>query len=274
MTIALLAIAFAVLAWPIPRQADLRVRRLVDAARLAAPTAIRTARRRPTLSPRLVRPFCVGLAAACGFAWRGVLVGVACGVVAVAVVRLCADAADRRRAVVRDRDLSVALRALRAELDVGSRADLALSAAAEAGGAHRAAFEAAARAAREGGDVAAAVSGSGEVPREVVLVGQAWQVSATTGAPLADVLARIDSDVQARRDQWRVVDSALAGPRSSAVLLAALPVLGILLGMAMGARPLAVLFDSAAGRLLLCAGVLLDVGGVIWTARLIRSAQR
>jgi len=49
---------------------------------------------------------------------------------------------------------------------------------------------------------------------------------------------------------------------------------GWLLGTAMGARPLALLFGPPAGQALLGAGVLLDALGLMWTARLVARASR
>jgi tight adherence protein B len=72
----------------------------------------------------------------------------------------------------------------------------------------------------------------------------------------------------------REVSVTVAGPRSSAVLLALLPVLGIGLGTAMSADPAGILLTTSAGRLLLCGGVLLDALGLFWTDVLIGRAQR
>ena len=275
MTLALLAVAVAVLVWPATRRADLRVRRLVEAARLAGPAQVWRRRRPglPAVSPRSAGLIAAGAAAVGAFAWRGTAVAVAAGVTAAVIAASIIRAVARRDALARDRDLSAALRLLRAELDVGSRPEPALLAAASVAGAYRSVFEAGARAVRDGTDIVVAVSGGG-APPALELIAQAWALADVTGAPLADVLGRVDDDVQAGRAQARAVASALAGPRSSAALLAALPALGALLGTAMGGRPLTVLFDSAGGRWLLCAGVLLDAAGLLWTSRLVTSAER
>jgi tight adherence protein B len=103
---------------------------------------------------------------------------------------------------------------------------------------------------------------------------QAWSVAVTTGAPMADVVRRVADDVAARLEQRRGVSAAVAGARSSALLLAGLPVLGLLLGAAMQARPLEVLLQTPAGQLLGLAGVTLDALGVLWTQFLIARAER
>ena len=277
MTLALLAVAVAVLVWPATRRADLRLRRLVDAARLAGAAApAQRGRRWPAIPPRRAGLLVAAATSVAAFMWRGLAVAIAAGVAAAAITASVTRAAARRDALARDRDLSAALRLLRGELDVGSRPEPALLAAASVAGTYQSAFEAGARAVRDGTDIVAAMSGGGtsRPAPELVVIAQAWALADVTGAPLADVLGRVDDDVQARRAQVRAVASALAGPRSSAALLAALPVLGVVLGTAMGSRPLAILFDSAGGQWLLCAGVMLDVAGLLWTSRLVTSAER
>lgn len=274
MTAALLALAVAVLAWPAPRPVDERLRGLVDAARLAAPGSSTPVLqwRRLARSRGLIVATVLGLGLTSAM-WRGPIVGVTCAGAAALVLAGVMRAARRATARSRDRDLSAALRMVRGELDVGSSGAVALTAAATVAGPHAAAFAAAATAVADGSDVVGAVSAAGGDP-ELVVIAQAWQLAATLGLPVADVLARVDDDVQARREQARAVASALAGPRSSAALLAGLPVLGVALGWAMGARPLQVLFDTRAGPFLLLAGCGLDAAGILWTARLIRSAEQ
>lgn len=105
-------------------------------------------------------------------------------------------------------------------------------------------------------------------------VALAWRVSERSGVPLGVLLARVRTDLADQRATDREVSAAVAGPQASATVLALLPLLGVALGSAMGGRPIAVLFDTPAGRLLLCAGVALDALGVWWTMRLIASARR
>lgn len=274
LTVALTAAAVALVAWPARHPAGRRLRELAATSRLAG--AVHSAprwRRRPAVPPRGLVVVSVLLAGAVAALWRGPAVGAAAAVATAVGLFGAAGAARRGQARARDRDLSAALRLLRAELDVGSSGPVALRTAASAAGVHRPAFEACARAVADGDDAAAAVSGMG-AGRELIQIAQVWQLATTLGVPIAGALARVDDDVQARTAQRRAVAAALAGPRSSAALLAGLPVLGVVLGAGMGARPLSVLFDSAAGRLLLCLGVLLDAAGVAWTARLISSAER
>lgn len=98
----------------------------------------------------------------------------------------------------------------------------------------------------------------------------AWQLSAATGAPLADVLARQASAATRAVEDAREVQTILAGPRTTAALLAGLPALGMLLAASTGARPLAFLLQTPAGRWCLLLGLSLDCAGLLWIDRLAR----
>jgi tight adherence protein B len=100
-----------------------------------------------------------------------------------------------------------------------------------------------------------------------------WAVSECSGAPAAAVLDRVEQDLRAREAQHCEVGAQLAGARSTAGLLAVLPVLGIGLGAAMGARPLTILLGEPRGQLALVVGVVLEASGVLWTARIVTAAQ-
>ena len=104
-------------------------------------------------------------------------------------------------------------------------------------------------------------------------VGAVWAVSERSGAPAAAVLDHVEQDLRARQDQRREVAAALAGARSTGTLLAVLPLLGIGLGAGMGAHPIAVLLAQPRGQVALVAGVVLEALGVLWTSRIIASAE-
>ena len=170
----------------------------------------------------------------------------------------------------RRRHLRGALAALAGELVAGGRPDAALAAAAAAGPSYAALFAPAAAVAAAGGDVPAVLG------READTAGlaAAWTLAEQAGAPLAAVVERVAADLDALEEQRRAVLVALAGPRSSAAVLAGLPALGLLLGAAMGGRPLAFLVGSPAGVGVGAAGLLLDLLGLWWMRRILRWASR
>ena len=202
----------------------------------------------------------------------GPALGVATAAVALLVGALVAVRQSQRRADRRSRGALAVLRLLVAELEAGARPCDALSAAASASPDLAAGLGAAADASAAGGDAGGVLIDVGA--DDLRPLGHAWRVASEAGAPLADVLGRMATDRAAEQAQTHAVATALAGPRSTAALLAVLPIVGIGLGWAMGAQPLTVLFESSTGRLVCCAGCVLDAAGVLWTLALIRRAQR
>lgn len=94
-----------------------------------------------------------------------------------------------------------------------------------------------------------------------------------TGAPLAELLERIEADARAADRAGAAAAAQAAGARATAWLLAALPVGGIALGYAIGADPLAILLHTPFGAV--CAGgaIALQVAGLTWSRRLVRAGQ-
>lgn len=97
----------------------------------------------------------------------------------------------------------------------------------------------------------------------------AWTLAERHGIPLADVLDTVRGDLDHRVRARRRLHASLAGPRATAAVLACLPVLGLLLGQAVGAQPWRVLTETAAGQALLVIGVTLICAGLTWSARLV-----
>jgi tight adherence protein B len=99
-------------------------------------------------------------------------------------------------------------------------------------------------------------------------------VATAAGASTADLLEAVIEAVTDAQETDDARAAAVAGPRSSARLLQFLPALGLALGAAMGARPLAVLFGGGLGTVALAAGVGLVGLGRLWSGALIRAAGR
>lgn len=130
-------------------------------------------------------------------------------------------------------------------------------------------------AARFGGDVPAALTSAARQPGAEGLLGLAacWRVAVDQGAGLAAGLDRLEGALRADRDQRADLRAQLAGARATAVMLAGLPVLGLLLGAAMGADPLRVLLHSGAGLGCLVVGGLLEGLGLWWALRIVRGVE-
>jgi len=67
-------------------------------------------------------------------------------------------------------------------------------------------------------------------------------------------------------------EAALAGPQTTARLLLALPLLGLLLGVVLGANPLEVMLSGGVGTMTFLVGALLLLAGRWWISRLVAAA--
>jgi tight adherence protein B len=105
-------------------------------------------------------------------------------------------------------------------------------------------------------------------------VAGAWTVTESAGGAVADVLDRLGEVLEAERQARDALDAALAGPRATMLLLAGLPVLGLVLGESLGAHPVGLLVHRPLGWALLAAGAMLDGVGVLRTRLLVRRALR
>ncbi|MEU9625303.1 type II secretion system F family protein [Streptomyces luteogriseus] len=130
-------------------------------------------------------------------------------------------------------------------------------------------------AARFGGDVPDALATAAGQPGAEGLRGLAacWRVAVDQGAGLAAGLDRLAGALRAERDQRSDLRAQLAGARATAVMLAGLPALGLLIGSALGADPLRVLLHTGAGLGCLAAGGVLEGLGLWWVQRIVRGAE-
>lgn len=129
----------------------------------------------------------------------------------------------------------------------------------------------AAEIAKLGGDVGAALVESSAAPGAggLAALGAAWRVVERSGVALSSVVSRLAESLRADEAARRQATAALAGARSTARLLAGLPLLGTALGHLLGAEPLAFLTGTPAGWFCLFAGVALMIAGLAWVERLI-----
>ncbi|MDN0198093.1 type II secretion system F family protein [Streptomyces sp. S.PNR 29] len=201
---------------------------------------------------------------------------VVAGAAGVPVLRRVRLAGAARRARERRSDAVIALcGALAGEVRAGRQPGEALLCAARDSGGLGDAQAAVLAAARFGGDVPGALATAARQPGADGLLGLAacWRVAVDQGAGLAAGLDRLEGALRAARDQRADLRAQLAGARSTAVMLAGLPVLGLLLGTALGADPLHVLLHTGAGLGCLLAGGVLEGLGMWWAMRIVRGAE-
>lgn len=178
------------------------------------------------------------------------------------------DATARRAAVIELCD------GIAVELAAGRPSGTALTGAAE-GLSPIPGLEPVLTAARSGDDVAVCLERAAVAPgcEGLRLLAGCWRIGMDRGGMLASVvegLAEALRDEQTHREE---VAMQLAGPRTTARLLAGLPILGMGMAVALGARPFAFLFGTVPGGLCLVLGIGLDALGLWWTRRLATAAE-
>ncbi|RLV57515.1 hypothetical protein D9V41_02490 [Aeromicrobium phragmitis] len=133
-----------------------------------------------------------------------------------------------------------------------------------------------AHAARLGGDVPAALNhqSAGAGGAALARLAAAWRVAETSGAPLAGVLDRLSVSEREERDVRREVEAGVAPARATAVLMATLPVFGLLLGSGFGGDPVALILDHLLVAGVVASGVALACVGVWWIDRIADAAER
>jgi tight adherence protein B len=171
---------------------------------------------------------------------------------------------DRRRLEARRNACVEVAVALAGELRAGRSPVQALGAVAATDGPLRSELASAAEQASAGSRPSESLRRFATMPGAARLgtVAAVWSVAESAGARVADVMdslaAAMDADDRLRGE----LDAELAGPRATVVVLAALPVMGLLLGQAVGAHPLHLLLHRRGGWALLAVAALLDLAGV------------
>lgn len=252
MTIAALALALALTVIPPPNRHRLvhrpaTSRRFPIVASAAALAAAAT----------VLLPVAVTLAA-------GILVGTVAMRRRRTAIR-CARAAEAAA-------LQSALDVLVGEMRVGAHPVVAFDVAArEVDGAVADGLRAVAARARLGADVAGGLRGfadTSRMPEHWERLALFWQLAQTHGLSIATLMHAAHRDIVERERFSARVDAGMAGARTTALVLAALPVLGIGLGQLIGADPLGFLLSGGAGGWLLVAGVTLACCGLLWSDRI------
>jgi tight adherence protein B len=211
------------------------------------------ARRRVVTALRLIpsgwRPAAVAaVGAGAGLAVAGPVAGTLLAVYGAAATRLIGRRlAERERA----RSRSVAVDAV-----AGLAADL--RAGVPVGGA----VDAAERTVR-----ALSPAGAAPVVRRLTA---AILLAESSGAPLADVLDRLDMHLRAIDRARAVAAAQAAGVRASAALLAGMPLAGLGLGYLMGVDALHIVLRTTIGATCALAAAALQLVGLAWTGRLSR----
>lgn len=168
--------------------------------------------------------------------------------------------------------LQGALDVLVGELRVGAHPVAAFGVAAdEADGVVAASLRAVGARARLGADVAAGLYGAARrssLPTHWERLAACWQLAQEHGLAIATLMQTAQRDI-VERDRFSArVDAGMTGARTTAAVLAGLPLLGVGLGELIGAQPLGFLLSGGAGGWLLIIGVTLACAGLLWSDRI------
>jgi tight adherence protein B len=263
--VSLLLASLALLCWPDTRAA----------ARLRAIAGHAPRKRLRTPRPSAVTAIVASVVA--GWLVAGVGGAVAATLLAATARRQLRTRTENRESLIAVDGLVEALRSFVASLRTGAHpASAAESAAEDAHAETAAAMRAVGAAARLGGDVTVVLD-TARSPALATALGRmatAWQLAQRHGLPLADVLDAVRRDLEQRARFTRQVIARMTGPKSSALVLSLLPLLGIALGEAMGAGPLLLLTGTGLGQVLLVMGVTLLCAGVVWSSRITNRVVR
>lgn len=177
--------------------------------------------------------------------------------------------ARRRRAIERQRVIQC-LSALAAELAAGHPPAGALVRCAG----DPSVWPSAAAAASVGADIPSALLIDAEGAPVLRHLAACWSVSGETGAGLRSAVTMLADSSRAAEDVRADLEAQLAGPRASARMMAALPLVGLLFGVMLGADPLRWLVGCLPGVICLLGGATLIAVGMWWTGRIAAAVER
>lgn len=193
-----------------------------------------------------------------------VLAAIAVGV-ALGALRLAARARATRRAEARAVRVLAACDGMAADLAAGQPPRAALRRAAQEWDE----LQPVAVAADLDSDVPAALRRLAAAPGagQLRTVAAAWQVAHRSGTGLATTLGRVAGVLREEQRTRRLVATELAAARATARMMAALPVLVLLLGSGIGGDPLGFLLGTPVGLGCLALGLGLTQLGLLWLER-------
>lgn len=114
---------------------------------------------------------------------------------------------------------------------------------------------------------------SNAIHPDLVRLARSWQSAQGCGLPMADIIDNCRGDIAARMAFRSRTAAALAGPRMTIMILASLPVIGLVLGQAFGASPLEFLSGGGLGGMVLVVGTMLSCAGVLWATHILGVAE-
>lgn len=103
-------------------------------------------------------------------------------------------------------------------------------------------------------------------------IAAAWRATSPLGASVSGLLERLAEAYEHDDTADDELTAALAGPRSTVVMLMCLPFFGVALGQSIGARPAQLLWHRPLGWALDGGALILDFAGLMWWRRIVANA--
>ncbi|MGV0360329.1 hypothetical protein [Corynebacterium mastitidis] len=107
---------------------------------------------------------------------------------------------------------------------------------------------------------------------ELAVLHRLWEAAQDRGVSPVPLLEHLRASTERAMRHRCATRARLVGPQSTAVVLSLLPLAGVALGTAMGARPVALLLGGGLGGVLLMSGTALIALGALWSYWLIERA--
>jgi tight adherence protein B len=98
--------------------------------------------------------------------------------------------------------------------------------------------------------------------------GSLWQVCENNGAALSPALNQFAQQVRTEKELREELSSSMSGAKLSALVLAGLPLFGIVLAGFLGVNSLQWLSTSSLGNYNIVAALILETTGIIWVTRI------
>lgn len=249
----------------------------------------RPSRRLPREAPRALPlrrpPFILGAAAAAVLGVGVVLTGQLSTALSISLLSATLVSLWRRRRrqarTQRVHELSAQLVGhILADLRAGHSMPQALAAAAESdvlGSSEpargmRTLIGVAATRAHHGGRGGAVLTEAQNTYPDLAECGRLWDNADRHGIPMVPLLEHVQRRIDAHLRHHRATAASLQGAQATALILSALPLVGIALGSSMGAHPLRLLLGGGLGGILLLSGVALCCAGLWWCHLIISTA--
>lgn len=123
------------------------------------------------------------------------------------------------------------------------------------------------------GDLSQGMLQDAQTNPELTPVALAIAISEYSGSGVGLALENLTSDVMQTRNEHAEIQAELAATKATIAVLAGLPILGMFMGVMMGANPFTWLLVNRYGHMCAALAFILEISGIWWIRRLIIRAS-